>query len=91
MRKVMTYVVFVVLVFFSSVAAADIYKWRDEHGHLHFGDRIPDKYKNQDISLHAETSVKTTSSAKKDSKKKVFWQRIYPTTAGESAKRTRAA
>ncbi len=48
-------------------ASAEILKWVDEHGEVHFGDKVPDKYKAQSKSVNVSTLnvVKSQNEKKK--------------------------
>ncbi len=44
-------------------AHADVFRWTDKHGKVHFGDRPPDKEKAEDISAQIEQQNVDESSA----------------------------
>ncbi len=56
-RKVLP--LFFLLVFSMSSASAEVFKWVDEAGNVHFGDRIPEQHKQAGESV--ELSVRTPS------------------------------
>lgn len=41
------------LSFFVAFASAEIYKWKDENGKLHYGDKVPNQYKEDSTSINA--------------------------------------
>jgi hypothetical protein len=50
---------FLVLLFLAFPVQAEIYKWVDENGKTHFGDRVPEKYQekadNVELKMHQPT------------------------------------
>jgi hypothetical protein len=42
---------FLLLILFAGVANAEIYKWTDENGQVHFGDKAPQKAKIEKIEM----------------------------------------
>ena len=45
---------FLLVIVWSSAASAEVYKWVDENGKVHFGDRAPEKKSAEEISAQLE-------------------------------------
>ncbi|MBU2873597.1 glutaredoxin domain-containing protein [Marinobacter salexigens] len=54
-RKLKTFYLLLILVFSSFGAAAEIYKWVDENGKIHFGDRRPTNQVSDQVKLKINT------------------------------------
>ncbi len=89
MKATVVLLVFCSHLLFLNNAFADIYKWKDENGVMHFGDRIPDKYKSREISVHSKKAGVTRDNRPVESvelsKKKFFEEKRKEASMLDSA------
>lgn len=50
---------------FPTSTLAEVIKWTDEHGRVHYGDKVPEKYKKDSTQLKINTAPATPSKPKK--------------------------
>lgn len=63
-------VLLLVCLFLSVASSAEIVKWTDENGKVHFGDKVPPEYADQSTQVEIETNVVTNEN--RTNNKKVF-------------------
>ncbi|TVZ37309.1 uncharacterized protein DUF4124 [Alteromonadaceae bacterium 2753L.S.0a.02] len=57
MGEIMRFLVWlIVLTAMPTVATAGVVKWTDEHGKVHYGDRVPEKYKEKAEQVEVDTT-----------------------------------
>ncbi|MCB1668868.1 MAG: DUF4124 domain-containing protein [Porticoccaceae bacterium] len=64
--------ILVVLLAVSSVASAQIYRWVDEHGEVHFSDKKPDTGKAEDVSADLKTINVDSSASETEKLSQIF-------------------
>lgn len=66
-------VIFYFCVISCNVVLADIVKWVDENGKVHFGDRVPEKYRDQveDVDVSGANIVKNSNRSRSSKKKRL--------------------
>ena len=57
---VIRYLLLSFLIFSTFAAEAEVYKWTDEKGKVHFGDKVPEKYKNRSSDVDVKANVVDT-------------------------------
>ena len=53
-----------VLCFYTNIALAEIYKWTDENGHIHYGDKPLVDSKEMDIDISKQGHIKVNNTRK---------------------------
>lgn len=75
------------LLILAAPAHAEIYKWVDENGKVHFGDRVPEQYKDQagdvDVEVRQPTEEEIAEAEKRSAELKASRMRMQSTNRAQ--------